>query len=401
MVGTQVAIIGAGPAGLMLSHLLQRAGIESVVLENRSREYVERRIRAGVLEHGAAQLLRDNGVGDRMDREGLLHRGIYIQFEGERHHIDFVELTGRGISVYGQQEIVKDLIQARLAAGGKLLFEAEATHIGDFGHDDRPWVAYRHNGQEQRLDCEFVAACDGSHGIGRTTLLGTGARAYEREYPHAWLGILARIPPASDELIYAYHQRGFALHSMRSPEVSRLYLQVPPDEQLAAWPEERIWSELRLRLGETSLQAGEIMEIGITPLRSYVLEPMQSGRLFLAGDAAHIVPPTGAKGMNLALADVASLAAGLRDRLLSGSPERLAAYSGACSRRVWRAEYFSNFMTQLLHRDAEEDPFAHQLRLAQLRQLTTSRAAATALAENYTAAATETLGQGVVPTPGA
>jgi p-hydroxybenzoate 3-monooxygenase len=391
-VRTQVAIIGAGPAGLMLSHLLEREGIESVVLENRSREYVERRIRAGVLEHGAAQLLRDSGVGQRLDREGLLHRGIYLQFEGERHHIDFVDLTGRGIFVYGQQEIVKDLIQARLAAGGRLEFEAEATRIGDFEHSDRPWVAYRQHGEDRRLDCDFVAACDGSHGIGRPTLVARGARGYEREYPHAWLGILARTPPASDELIYAYHERGFALHSMRSPEVSRLYLQVAPDEQLAAWPEERIWDELRLRLAEPSLQAGDILETGITALRSYVLEPMQAGRLFVAGDAAHIVPPTGAKGMNLALADVATLAAGLRDSLLAGASARLADYSRACSRRVWRAEYFSYFMTQLLHRDAEEDPFAHQLRPAQLRQVTTSTAAATALAENYTAAATETLG---------
>ena len=389
---TQVAIVGAGPAGLMLSHLLAREGIDSVVLENRSREYVERRVRAGVLEHGAAQLLRDSGVGQRLDREGLLHRGIYLQFDGERHHIDFVDLTGRGIFVYGQQEIVKDLIQARLAAGGELVFEAEATRIGDFEHGDRPWVAYRQDGEDRRLECDFVAACDGSHGIGRPTLVARGARAYEREYPHAWLGILARTPPASDELIYAYHERGFALHSMRSPEVSRLYLQVAPDEQLAAWPEERIWNELRLRLAEPSLQAGDVLETGITALRSYVLEPMQAGRLFLAGDAAHIVPPTGAKGMNLALADVATLAAGLRDSLLAGASARLADYSRACSRRVWRAEYFSYFMTQLLHRDAEEDPFAHQLRLAQLRQVTTSAAAATALAENYTAAATETLG---------
>ena len=388
---TQVAIVGAGPAGLMLSHLLHREGIESVVLENRSREYVQRRIRAGVLEHGAAGLLRDSGVGDRMDREGLLHRGIYLQFEGERHHIDFVDLTGRGILVYGQQEIVKDLIQARIAAGGRLVFEAEATRIGGIDQGDQPWVAYRHKGEDQRLECDFVAACDGAHGIGRSTLVSRGARVYEREYPHAWLGILARTPPASDELIYAYHEGGFALHSMRSPEVSRLYLQVPPDEPLAAWPEDRIWSELRLRLAEPSLQAGEILETGITALRSFVLEPMQSGRLFLAGDAAHIVPPTGAKGMNLALADVADLAAGLRDQLLASSPARLAGYSHACSRRIWRAEYFSNFMTQLLHRDAVDDPFAHQLRLAQLRQLTTSAAAATALAENYTAAATETL----------
>jgi p-hydroxybenzoate 3-monooxygenase len=383
---TSVGIIGAGPAGLMLAHLLQRAGIESVVLEHRSREYVESRVRAGVLEHGAAQLLRDSGVGGRMDSEGLVHRGIYLQFEGGRHHIDFMDLAGRSIVVYGQQEVVKDLIAARLASGASILFEAEATGVCG-AEGDKPVIQYRHQGSSHEVSCDFVASCDGSHGIGRLAMQ-RDVSTYERGYPHAWLGVLARTPPASEELIYAYHERGFALHSMRSPEVSRLYLQVPADEDLAAWPEERIWAELRVRLGEPDLKAGEILDIGITPMRSVVIEPMQSGRLFLAGDAAHIVPPTGAKGMNLALADVRELAAALTEWYVAGSNARLSGYTDECLKRVWRAEHFSAFMTGLLHRDPGGDPFEHKLRLAHLAYLTKSRAAATSLAENYTSAAT-------------
>jgi len=370
----------------MLAHLLQRAGIESVVLEHRSREYVESRVRAGVLEHGAAQLLRDSGVGERMDREGLVHHGIYLQFGDGRHHIDFTELTGRSIVVYGQQEVVKDLITARLESGASILFEAEATEVCG-AEGDQPLIRYRHDGRSHELSCDFIAGCDGSHGIGRLSMQGN-VSTYERVYPHAWLGILARTPPASEELIYAYHEHGFALHSMRSPEVSRLYLQVPAGEELTAWPEDRIWAELRLRLGEPDLQAGKILDIGITPMRSLVIEPMQSGRLFLAGDAAHIVPPTGAKGMNLALADVKELASALVEWYSSGSRDRLARYTNECLTRVWRAENFSAFMTGLLHRDAEGDPFEHKLRLANLSYLTQSRAAATSLAENYTSAAT-------------
>ncbi|HEY7199935.1 MAG TPA: 4-hydroxybenzoate 3-monooxygenase, partial [Candidatus Dormibacteraeota bacterium] len=304
---TQVAIVGAGPAGLMLAHLLGAAGIESVVLETRSREYVERRVRAGVLEAGAARLLRRAGVGERMDREGLVHGGIHLHFAGRRHRIDFEALTGRGILVYGQQEVVKDLIAARLAAGGEIRFEAEATRV-DGIDGERPVVTYVSGGDERALAADFVAGCDGSHGIGGRALRGT---VYERTYPHAWLGILARTPPAVEELIYAYHERGFALHSLRSPEISRLYLQVEADADVNDWPGERIWAELRLRLDEPSLEAGEILEIGVTPMRAAVTEPMREGRLFLAGDAAHIVPPTGAKGMNLALADVAVLARAL------------------------------------------------------------------------------------------
>jgi p-hydroxybenzoate 3-monooxygenase len=383
---TPVGIIGAGPAGLMLAHLLQRAGIESVVLEHRSREYVEGRVRAGVLEHGAAQLLRDSGVGERMDREGLIHHGIYLQFDGGRHHIDFTDLTGRSIVVYGQQEVVKDLIAARLESGASILFEAEATEVCGV-EGEQPVIRYRHDGRSHEMGCDFIAGCDGSHGIGRLSMQGN-VSTYERVYPHAWLGILARTPPASEELVYAYHEHGFALHSMRSPEVSRLYLQVPAGKELTAWPEERVWAELRLRLGEPNLEVGEILDIGITPMRSLVIEPMQSGRLFLAGDAAHIVPPTGAKGMNLALADVKELAAALVEWYGTGSRDRLARYTDECLTRVWRAENFSAFMTGLLHRDPEGDPFEHKLRLANLSYLTQSRAAATSLAENYTSAAT-------------
>ena len=384
---TQVGVVGAGPAGLLLAHLLQRAGIESVVLERRSRDYVESRVRAGVLEHGAAQLLRESGVGERMAREGLPHRGIHLQFNGERHHLDFVDLTGRGIMVYGQQEVVKDLIAARLAAGAAIGFECEAQGLRGV-EGEQPRISYLEAGAEHELACDFIAACDGSHGVGRAALPAGEATLYEREYPHAWLGILARTPPAAEELIYAYHERGFALHSMRSPEISRLYLQVAADEVLENWPEDRIWDQLRLRLGEPGLRAGEILEMGITPMRSLVVEPMQHGRLFLAGDAAHIVPPTGAKGMNLALADVRELAAALVEWYRSGSRAALDAYTSSCLGRVWRAQHFSAFMTALLHRDPEHDPFEHRLRLANLAYITSSRAAATSLAENYTSAAT-------------
>jgi p-hydroxybenzoate 3-monooxygenase len=384
---TQVGIIGAGPAGLLLGQLLHLQGIESIVLEDRSREYVERRVRAGVLEAGAAELLRESGVGERMDREGLFHGGIYLQFAGERHHIDFVDLTGRGILVYGQQEIVKDLIAARLAWGGALLFEAEATDVVGI-ESDRPRIRYRRGNEEAEIECDVVAACDGSHGIGRTALPRESSRSYQRDYSFGWLGILARTPPASEELIYAYHENGFALHSMRTPEISRLYLQVPADEELQNWPEVRIWEELQRRLDEPGLKPGEILDIGITPMRSVVTEPMQYGRLFVLGDAAHVVPPTGAKGMNLALADARDLAHALGAWYRSGDRTALDAYTEVCLQRVWQAEHFSAFMTNLTHLDAARDPFQHKLRLANLAYVTRSRAAAASLAENYTSAAT-------------
>jgi p-hydroxybenzoate 3-monooxygenase len=372
----------------MLSHLLHRQGIESVVLERRSRDHVERRVRAGVLEQGSTDLLASTGVGERMTREGLIHDGIKLRFAGEEHRIDFRRLTGRGITVYGQQEVVKDLIQQRLADGGEIWFDAEATAIEGID-DDHPRIAYRRNGQEATLACEFVAGCDGSYGVARGAFPpplageGQGGGVYQRTYPFSWLGILAKTPPASDELIYAYHDRGFALHSMRSPQLSRLYLQVDADDTMDAWPEARIWDELRLRLAEPRLQAGEIIEAGITPMRSMVTEPMQRGRLFLGGDAAHIVPATGAKGMNLALADVKVMAEALAAWYRSKSRDLLDRYSDLCLRRVWRAEHFSAWMTALLHRDPSGDPFDHKLRLSYLRYIVTSQAAATSLAENY------------------
>jgi len=376
---TQLGIIGAGPAGLLLSHLLHQQGLDSVVLETRSRDYVERRVRAGVLEQRSADLLTSSGVGERMRREGLVHDGISLRFAGEQHRIDFRKLTGQGITVYGQQEVVKDLIRQRLADGGEILFETEATAIEGV-ESDHPRIEYRRNREPAILECDFVAGCDGSHGVARAAL---GAKSYERTYPFAWLGILAKSPPASNELIYAYHERGFALHSMRSPEISRLYLQVDANDTMDAWPEARIWDELRVRLAEPELQPGEIIEDGITPMRSVVTEPMQRGRLFLAGDAAHIVPATGAKGMNLALGDVKLLAEALAAWYRSTSRDLLDRYSDLCLRRVWRAEQFSAWMTGLLHRDPAGDPFDHKLRLSYLHYVVNSEAAATTLAENY------------------
>ncbi|MDQ6774604.1 MAG: 4-hydroxybenzoate 3-monooxygenase [Candidatus Dormibacteraeota bacterium] len=384
---TQVAIVGAGPAGLLLAQLLHLAGIESVVLERRSREYVEARVRAGVLEDGAARILREAGVGARLEREGLAHRGIHIQFGGARHHLDFVDLAGRGIVVYGQQEVVKDLIAARLATGRPLQFEAEAITV--LGVDtQRPTVRYLESGREAELRCDFVAGCDGSHGPCRQAL-GAATRTLARDYPFAWLGVLAATPPAATELIYACHERGFALQSMRSPEISRLYLQVDPDDRSERWPPARLWPELRDRLGAPELAPGELLERSVTPMRALVLEPMRRGRLFLAGDAAHVVPPTGAKGMNLALGDVRALASALEGWYETGDSAGLDGYSGSCLRRVWRAQRFSAFMTGLLHRDPGDDAFAHRLRLAHLDHVVGSRAAATALAEDYTGAATD------------
>jgi p-hydroxybenzoate 3-monooxygenase len=370
----------------MLSHLLHQQGIDSVVIERRSRDYVEQRVRAGVLEQGSADLLVAAGVGSRMQREGLVHDGIKLRFDGEEHRIDFRALTGRGITVYGQQEVVKDLIARRLADKGQIWFEAEAVRVDLAG--GRPRIAYRCNGEDRVLQCEMVAGCDGSHGISNKMIPspsggGQGGGIYQREWPFAWLGILARTAPATDELIYAYHDRGFALHSMRTPEISRLYLQVEAGETMDAWPEERIWDELRLRLAEPRLKAGAIIEKDLTQMRSLVIEPMQAGNLFLAGDAAHIVPPTGAKGMNLALHDVTILADGLAQMARTGSRERLDQYSARCLQRVWRAEHFSAWMTGLLHRDPAGDPFEHKLRLSYLRYVTTSSAAAITLAENY------------------
>jgi p-hydroxybenzoate 3-monooxygenase len=392
---TRVAIVGAGPAGLLLSHLLARAGIDSVVLESRSRAHVEQRVRAGVLEHPTVELLREVGVGDRMDREGMAHGGISLRFAGEDHRIDFTDLVGRGITVYGQQEVVKDLIAARLAAGGDLRFDVADVTV-DGVDTDSPSIGFTDaTGARRELRCEVVAGCDGFHGISRPLV---APAVYDRRYPFAWLGVLASAAPTRDELVYANHADGFALYSMRSPEITRLYLQVAPDTDATSWSDARIWDELQRRLAADgfTVNEGPLIEKGVTGMRSFVAEPMRRGRLFLAGDAAHIVPPTGAKGMNLAIADVAVLAEALDDLLTRGDAAGVDAYSERCLRRVWRAEHFSWSMTSMLHNfgadpdDAgsrpdgfDADPFSHKLQLAQLRYTVSSRAAATSLAENY------------------
>jgi p-hydroxybenzoate 3-monooxygenase len=364
--------------------LLEVAGIESVVLESRSREYCEHRIRAGVLEQGTAQLLRDAGAGERMDREGIPHDGIHLQFDGERHHVPMRELTGRSILIYGQTVVVKDLIEARVASGLPLLFEVDDVKVE--GVDvEQPRLRFTHDGREHELVCDVVAGCDGFHGVCRSAVPGSLLRIFERDYPFGWLGILAEVAPSMDELVYTWTERGFALLSLRSPSLSRYYLQVRHDEDVGAWSDDRIWDELqrRTRLDGWTLEEGPILEKGVTGMRSFVAEPMQFGRLFLAGDAAHIVPPTGAKGLNLALSDVRILAEALVDWYAGRGTAGLDAYSGECLRRVWRAEHFSAWMTTMLHTLEGGDPFDAQLQLSQLRYVTSSRAAATSLSENY------------------
>jgi p-hydroxybenzoate 3-monooxygenase len=385
---TQVGIVGAGPAGLLLSHLLALGGIDSVCVENRSRAYCEARQRAGMLESATVELLRAVGLGDRLDAEGLEHDGIYVQFDGERHHLNFRELTGgRWITIYAQTEIVKDLIAARRAAGAALEFEVSDTAVS--GLDSaRPVLSYTDAHAERHVvTCDVIAGCDGFHGICRPAIPDGGLTTVaERSYPYAWLGILAAAPPSTDEVIYCRHDHGFALHSMRTPEIGRLYLQVPADENIAAWPDERIWDELRQRLAVPgwSLRTGEVLQKSITPMRSFVAAPMRYGNLFLAGDAAHIVPPTGAKGLNLAVADVAALATALIRLIRDGEPELASAYSQHCLERVWRATHLSWWMTSMLHVVPGQDPFESELQLTQLRHLVTSRAAAASLAETYT-----------------
>jgi p-hydroxybenzoate 3-monooxygenase len=384
-VRTRVAIIGAGPAGLMLAHLLSRDGIESIVLESRTRKYVEHRVRAGVLEQGSVDLLDATGVGERMRREGLVHHGIQLRFGGVDHRIDFGTLTGgRAITVYGQQELVKDLIAIRLSAGLPIVFEVGDVRLHDID-TDHPSVRYLADGAATTIECDVIAGCDGFHGVSRDSIPAGLLSIYEREYPFAWLGILAAVAPSSEELIYCYHERGFALLSMRSPTVSRLYLQVPADESIDAWSDDRIWKELHTRFAaaDWSLTEGPVIEKGISAMRSFVVEPMQFGRLFLSGDAAHIVPPTGAKGMNLALRDVSVLAQALRVFFTAGDTRHLDEYSTSCLRRAWRAQHFSWWMTSMLHRFPDSDAYQTQLQLAQLAYTVDSRAAATSLAENY------------------
>jgi p-hydroxybenzoate 3-monooxygenase len=383
---TQVAIVGAGPAGLLLSHLLRLAGVESVVLESRSREYCEQRVRAGVLEQGTVDTLIEAGLGERMQREGLVHHGIELLFEHKRHRIDLSALTGgRAITVYGQHEAVCDMIASAVGHQQPLYFNVSEVSLHDLG-TEHPWVRFTHNGAVQRLDCDYMAGCDGFHGIARDSIPADALQTFERVYPYAWLGILADAAPTCEELVYAHHERGFALFSMRSPEVTRLYLQCRPDENLALWSDDRIWAELHARFENDDgwLPAiGEITQKGVTPMRSFVCEPMQYGRLFLAGDAAHIVPPTGAKGMNLAVADVRVLSKALAARYREGRDDLLAAYSATCLERVWRAEHFSYFMTNMLHPSFDDPPFVNRLKLSELRYVARSDAAARMLAENY------------------
>ena len=383
---TQVGIVGAGPAGLVLSLLLDRAGIESVVLEARDREYVERRVRAGLLEQNTVELLRDLGVGERLDREGLVHHGIFLRREGRTHRIPITELTGRAVTIYGQQEVVKDLIEARLERGGELHFDVDRVALHDVSGPS-PRVTFVQDGAARGLQCDFIAGCDGFHGVCARSIPAQLRRVYELVYPFSWLGILANAAPATDELIYAWHERGFALYTMRSPSVSRLYLQVANDEDLAAWPEGRIWEELQTRLagGEAgwSVAEGEIIDRSIAALRSYVAEPLRHGRLLLAGDAAHIVPPTGAKGLNLAVNDVRLMARALEAHYRGGSDALLDAYSETALRRVWRAQEFSNYMTVLTHRLDGAGAFDDALQRSRFDYVCESEAAARSLAENY------------------
>lgn len=383
---TQVGIVGAGPAGLVLSHLLHLHGIESVVLENRSRQHVEERVRAGVLEQGTVDLLTQMGVGERMKREGLVHYGIELRFSGKGHRIDFKELTGgKGIAIYAQAEVLKDLNNARIAASGQVLFEVEDVAIHDLDSSN-PKIRYRKGESDYELQCGFIAGCDGYHGICRPSIPASALTEYDRVYPFGWLGILAEAPPSSDELIYAYHERGFALLSMRTPQISRLYVQCQPDEDISGWSDGRIWQELHTRLASSNgwkLTEGQILQKSVTGMRSFVVEPMQYRRLFLAGDSAHIVPPTGAKGLNLAVSDVQILARGLDHYYSKGNFRLLDRYSEVCLRRVWKVQRFSWWMTSMLHRFPDENPFDQRRQLAELDYVTSSRAAAKSLAENY------------------
>jgi len=382
-VRTKVGIVGGGPAGLLLALLLQQAGVDSVVLEAKPREYVEKRVRAGLLEQNTVDLMHRLGVGDRLAREGLHHTGVYVRRPGRTQHIEMERLTGRFLTIYGQQEVMKDLYTAAGERGIDVRFEVEDVVLHDFD-SDHPSIAFTEQGRTVTVECDFIAGCDGFHGVSRASLPDGSYTEFDLQYPFDWLGILAEAAPATDELIYAWHERGFALHSMRSEHISRLYIQVPPGEDIGAWPDERIWKELQIRMASEGweLNEGPVLEKGITTMRSYVCEPMQLGRLFLAGDAAHIVPPTGAKGLNLAANDVRLLAAALLDWYRDGSTERLEGYSSTALRRVWRAQDFSNYMTTLLHQ-LGEGPYIEQLQISRLNYLQRSEAAEMVFAENY------------------
>ncbi len=383
---TQVGIVGAGPAGLMLAHLLGRAGVESIIVEAKSRKHVEERVRAGVLEQGTVDLMVESGVGGRLRDQGLVHRGLELRFGGRGHRIDLSDLTGgRTITIYGQNELVKDLTDARIAAGGEIFFESDEVAIHGF-ESDASAIRFRSRGEPREIRCDFIAGCDGFHGVCRASIPSAALKIYERVYPFAWLGILAAVAPSSDEVIYSHHERGFALHSMRSPELTRLYLQCAPEEDLANWSDDRIWGELQARFETIDgwrLRRGPIVQKGVTGMRSFVAEPMRYGSLYLAGDAAHIVPPTGAKGLNLAIADVRCLARALDAHYRGRGDAMLDEYSAVCLRRVWKVQRFSWWMTSMLHRFEDANPFDVRRQLAELDYVTSSRIGAQSLAENY------------------
>ena len=382
---TQVGIIGAGPAGLLLSHLLRLEGIDSIVIESRSQEYCETRVRAGLLEQNTVDLLNETGLGERMNTIALPHDGVQFTFDGILRRINMQELTGRRVTIYAQQEIVKDIIAARQRDGGQIFFEAQADEISGF-EDGKPVIKFTHNGEQKVIECDFIAGCDGFHGISRDSMPASIVKGFDRVYPFGWLGMLIAAKPPSEELIYSHHPEGFALFSMRAPEVTRAYLQVRPDDDVKNWSNDRIWSELHKRLGThegIDLHEGEIMQAAITPMRSYVSEPMRCGKLFIAGDAAHIVPPTGAKGMNLAIADICVLAHAMIASFKHNRHDLLDSYSETCLKRVWRAEHFSWWITTMMHTFYDENPFDHRRQIAELHTVLDSRAGQTLIAENY------------------
>lgn len=382
---TQVGIVGGGPSGLLLAQLLKQAGVESVVLERQSRDYVLSRIRAGVLERGTVELLEQAGVGERVQREGLVHDGVMLQFDSRLHRIDFRELVGASVTVYGQTEVTRDLMNARDASGGLTVYEAQDVTPVDFG-SERPRLRYRKDGVEHELECDYIAGCDGFHGVCRASVPADRIQLFERVYPFGWLGILSRTRPLDDELIYTSHERGFALASMRSHSVSRYYVQCTLEDKVDEWSDDRFWDEFRLRVGPevaARLETGPSIEKSIAPLRSFVAEPMRFGNLFLVGDAAHIVPPTGAKGLNLAASDVGYLSRALIERYRDNRADALAAYSDTALRRIWAAERFSWWMTSLMHRFPETTGFDRRVQVAEFNYLSGSRAASIALAENY------------------
>ena len=382
---TQVCIIGSGPAGLLLSQLLHNAGIDSIILERQTREHVEGRIRAGVLEAGSVEALAEAGIGERMNREGLLHDGFNLAFDGDHHRIDLKGLTGKQVTVYGQTEVTKDLIALRLSQGAEIVFGAQDVAPADVT-SARPLVNYTIDGATHEVECDFVAGCDGFHGVSRKTIPDSVRRTFERVYPFGWLGILSETPPVSDELIYANHQRGFALCSMRSTTRSRYYVQCSTDDDIVNWSDDRFWDELSVRIGEDAakdLVRGPSIEKSIAPLRSFVCEPMRHGNLFLAGDAAHIVPPTGAKGLNLAIADVRYLSRALVEHYRSGNADWLDNYSATCLKRIWKVERFSWQMSMMLHQFPDNSPFAKRMQRAEFDYIASSETASRAIAENY------------------